>query len=94
MVRVMVRFMFSLLIIFLASRVCTEMKPEGLWGPVTKPRTESDYSPFRWQTSFDEFEVGRRTPLIACGLMGVPHQAVQDVGHQVYIRYSEFIPSF
>ncbi len=89
------RIMTPLLSLFLFTNMAfSGITPESGWEPVTKERVESNYPPFRWQTSFGEFEVGRHAPLNACGVVGVPHQAVQAFGHQMYIRYSEFIASF
>lgn len=60
------------------------------WQPMTSERIDKGYPFFRWQTSFEEYEIGRRAPVNSMGVVGVPGWPLQQFGHQTYLRYSEF----
>ena len=61
---------------------------------VTGERPDLQYPALRWQTSFEEFQVGRHAPLNSQGLIGVAGWPVQAFGHQLYARYPEFLLFF
>ena len=79
-----------LLALALPRPVCAEG-----WAPITGQRiSKPEYPPLRWQTSFDEFKIGRCAPVNAQAAVGLPGWPVQGFGNEMLIRYSEFNANF
>jgi len=62
----------------------------GTWEPVTNGRVDKGYPELRWQTSFDEFKIGRHAPVNSQACVGVMGWPVMQFGHSMHLRYSEF----
>ncbi len=67
---------------------------EQWWQSIPRNKVEAGYPALRWQTSFDEFEIGRHAPINSQGVVGVPGWPVMPFGYQMNIRYSEFELNF
>jgi len=63
---------------------------ESWWNPVTPQRIDKGYPAVRWQTSFDEFKIGRHAPINSQACVGVMDFPVMQFGSQMHLRYSEF----